>query len=64
MTGDLYVVVARETGKLNGCQKLMIATLSASLLVGLLQHWDHMEDRKWRRHLEQEREEPRLERSR
>ena len=41
---------------MDGCNKLIIAALSASLLIGLLRHRDHMEDRKWRRRVEQERE--------
>jgi hypothetical protein len=54
--------VARAAGRMDRCYKLIIAALSASLLIGLLQHWDHMEDRKWRRRVEQEREERQTER--
>lgn len=61
---DPFIGVAREASKMDGCQKLMMAALAASLFVGLLQHWDHMETSKWRRHVEQEREERRIERDR
>ena len=59
---DPFLPLAREAGKMDGCQKLMMAALGASLLIGILQHFDHMDDRKWRRHVEQEREERRMER--
>jgi hypothetical protein len=49
---------------MDGCQNLMVAALAASLLVGILQHFDSMEDRRWRRYVEPKREERRLERSR
>jgi hypothetical protein len=61
---DPFLPLAREAGKMDGCQRLMMAALGASLLVGMLQHWEHMEDRKWRRKLEMEREERRMERDR
>jgi len=49
--------------KMDGCQKRIMAALAASLLVGILRHFDSMEVRKWHRRDEQQLEE-RRERSR